>query len=89
MWLDSGKLCHSVIGGGKAIGICDSGLLPPELIDRITAVGNAAGAGAKLLACDKQYLELSQDIVERTEFLDLANLPDFPKNFSRLMGFNI
>lgn len=27
VWLENGKLCHSVIGGGKALGICGSGLI--------------------------------------------------------------
>ena len=33
---------------------CRIGLIPEELADRIEAVGNAAGSGAILLACDKK-----------------------------------
>ena len=66
---------------------CRIGLLPEELQGRITAVGNAAGSGAKMLACDKEQLTLSQQLVEKIEFLELASLPEFSGTFARAMGF--
>jgi len=66
---------------------CRMGLLPEELADRIEAVGNAAGSGAKMLACDRKLLSLSRQLTEKIEFLELAGLPDFPKTFARAMRF--
>ena len=66
---------------------CRMGLLPEELLERIVPVGNAAGSGAKLLACDKAVLPLSQSLIERIEFLELASLPEFSRTFAKSMNF--
>lgn len=65
---------------------CRIGLLPPELLERITPVGNAAGSGAKLLACDQAELRRSQELVEQIEFLELASLPEFSRTFAKAMS---
>lgn len=66
---------------------CRIGLLPEELLDRIEPVGNAAGSGAKMLACDQDHLPLTQELTERIEFLELASLPEFPRTFAKSMNF--
>lgn len=66
---------------------CRIGLLPEELEDKIEAVGNAAGSGAKLLAYDKNLLPLTQVLTKKIEFLELANLPDFSRTFAKAMNF--
>jgi len=66
---------------------CRIGLLPEELLDKIEAVGNAAGSGAKLLACDKNLLSLTQALTEKIEFLELASLPEFSRTFAKAMNF--
>ena len=66
---------------------CRMGLLPPELAGKITSVGNAAGSGAKMLACDRHLLEQTNKLVRIIEFLELASLPEFPKTFAKAMGF--
>jgi predicted metal-binding protein len=66
---------------------CRISLLPEELLDRIEVAGNAAGSGAKLLARDKALLPLTQTLTEKTEFLELASLPAFPKTFAKAMTF--
>ena len=68
---------------------CRIGLLPPALEHRITAVGNAAGSGAKLLAFDPNALAYAQQLLSRIEFTELAQLPAFPKTFAREMGFAV
>lgn len=67
---------------------CRIGLLPPELAGKITAVGNAAFTGAKMLARDQSALAQSQRLAERIEFLELASLPAFSKTFAKAMGFD-
>ncbi len=66
---------------------CRIGLLPEELKGRITAVGNAAGSGAKLMACDRAEIERVRDLKDRIEFLELASLKEFSGTFARAMNF--
>jgi uncharacterized 2Fe-2S/4Fe-4S cluster protein (DUF4445 family) len=66
---------------------CCIGLLPEELLEKIEVVGNAAGCGAKMLACDPKLLSFAQSLRERIEFLELAGLPEFPKVFAESMYF--
>lgn len=66
---------------------CRIGLLPPVLLERTRAVGNAAGSGARRLACSKSELQRAQEITRKTEFLELAALPEFQRCFAKNMGF--
>lgn len=66
---------------------CRIGLLPAELLDRIEAVGNAAGSGAKMLARDRRLLPLTEALAEKIGFLELASLPEFPGTFAKSMNF--
>lgn len=66
---------------------CRIGLLPEELLDKIEAVGNAAGSGAKMLACDDRLLPLTEELTNRIEFLELASLPEFSRTFAKSMNF--
>ncbi len=66
---------------------CRIGLLPEELKGRISAAGNIAGAGAKLMALSRQQLELSQTLLGRITFIELAERPAFQKTFARNMAF--
>ena len=50
-------------------------------------MGNAAGSGARLLACDRDILPLSQDLLHRIAFLELASLAEFSGTFARAMNF--
>lgn len=66
---------------------CRIGLLPKELLGKISAGGNLAGIGSKMLAINKEQLPLTQDLLSRIEFLELADLPAFQKTFAKCMGF--
>ena len=66
---------------------CSIGLLPKELAGKTQAIGNAAGSGAKLLACDSSALDYAQTLVEKTEFLELASVADFQYRFAENMRF--
>ena len=66
---------------------CRIGLLPAELADKIKPVGNAAGSGAKLLACNQEELALTNQLINRIAFLELASLPDFQREFAKNMRF--
>ena len=66
---------------------CRIGLLPSELQNRIEAVGNAAGSGAKLLSAHRDMLPLTNTLAKKIEYLELASLPAFPKTFAKAMEF--
>ena len=66
---------------------CRTGLLPEELLGKIDAVGNAAGTGAKMLACNQGQLPVTDMLRKTTGFLELASLPEFPRTFAGAMQF--
>lgn len=56
---------------------CRIGMIPSVLLDRIEAVGNIAGEGAKLCALNRREFVHSQILAAKTEFLELASCPGF------------
>ena len=66
---------------------CRIGLLPRVPEDRIAAVGNAAGSGAKMLAYDPEAAARAQRIAVTTEALELSTLPGFARSFAACMRF--
>ncbi len=66
---------------------CIIGLLPPELNGKITAVGNAAGEGAKLVSLSETQLERCAKIAGETRFLELATHPNFQNMFIHQLDF--
>ena len=66
---------------------CRIGLLPAELLEKITAVGNAAGSGAKMMVCSKDEFTRTDELISHIEFIELASLPDFQRKFAKNMRF--
>ena len=66
---------------------CTIGLLPAELLDRVEAIGNAAGSGAKMVACNKNEFALTDELIRRIEFIELAALPGFQRAYAQGMSF--
>ena len=66
---------------------CRVGLLPPELEEKIVAIGNAAGSGAVLLAGQEGELLRAEKTAQEIEYVDLSTHKDFPKAFARGMTF--
>lgn len=56
---------------------CRIGMIPSVLLNRIEAVGNIAGEGAKLCALNRREFVHSQILAAKTEFLELASCPEF------------
>ena len=64
------------------------GLLPMELADTpITAVGNAAGAGACMALRSRRAWARAAELARGTEFLELATLPSFQDTFVDALEF--
>lgn len=66
---------------------CVIGLIPAELEDRITMVGNAAGAGAKLALLSSSEYERAGGAARNVEFIELGSDPAFTSTFARAMMF--
>ena len=60
---------------------CVIGMIPAELEDRITMIGNAAGEGAKIAALNFDEYRRAEEITRKVEFLELATSPDFQDTF--------
>lgn len=60
---------------------CDIGLIPKELQKKIHPVGNAAGEGAKLVLQNRRCWDSARRLARKTEFLELASIPDFQEVF--------
>lgn len=66
---------------------CGIGMLPPELLDRVRAIGNAAGEGAKQCALLERDYRRSIVLARETEFLELASLPAFQDCYVDCLSF--
>lgn len=62
------------------------GLVPPLPIDRITAVGNAAGQGAVMALLSTDLREQATVIARRAEHVELSARPDFMDQFVEDLG---
>ena len=58
-----------------AIGI---GMLPDVPLDRIKAIGNAAGAGARMMLISTGERAKAEALADQIEYLELTVYPDFP-----------
>ena len=63
---------------------CAIGLLPPELLDRVTPIGNAAGAGARLMLAGPERAEALR---RHMEYVELSGRKDFQELFGEKMLF--
>ena len=66
---------------------CRVGLLPAELENKIIPVGNAAGSGARLMACDPGIFAKADAVVSAVEYLQLATHPEWARAFADSMHF--
>jgi len=65
----------------------DIGLIPSQLRSRIVAIGNAAGAGAKMALLSGEYMEMAESIRHRTSYIELSSRLDFQTVFVDYISF--
>jgi uncharacterized 2Fe-2S/4Fe-4S cluster protein (DUF4445 family) len=63
------------------------GLVPPVPLERIRAVGNAAGEGAKIGLLSYREREAAEAMPDRVEYLELSGREDFNDLFMKALGF--
>ncbi len=62
------------------------GMFPPQVPkERFRQVGNAAGMGAKRMLLSRQQRLLSNEIVQRVEYIELTVYPNFTQRFVQAM----
>ena len=63
------------------------GLIPPELLPKVEAVGNAAGHGAVRLLLFRDELELMERFARSVRYVELSSNPFFSERFIEEMFF--
>jgi len=63
------------------------GLLPNLPIEKIKAIGNAAGDGAKMVLLSAKERQKATDFAKRSEHLELSTRSDFQEEFVMALGF--
>lgn len=63
------------------------GLVPPIAVDRISAVGNAAGEGAKMALMSFREREMAWALTGIVEYLELSGRSDFNDSFITVLQF--
>jgi len=66
---------------------CAIGLIPRELEDRITMVGNAAGLGSQLALLSETEYERAATAARNVQFVELGSDPNFTTVFAESMLF--
>jgi uncharacterized 2Fe-2S/4Fe-4S cluster protein (DUF4445 family) len=63
------------------------GLVPPVDVDRIIAVGNSAGEGAKIALLSYRERQVAFELPSRIEYVELSGRADFNDAFVSVLGF--
>ena len=66
---------------------CSIGLIPMDLRQRITHIGNAAGEGARLVLQDQEAWALADELASKIEYISLPAVPQFRDEFLEGMRF--
>lgn len=74
----------SYVSPEAALGIS---LLPNVSLDRIRAVGNAAGQGAVMALCSQKIRTKAVELFENIEYIELSTDRDFYASYIKAMGF--
>lgn len=90
--IKTGEIRHVCLAGAfgnylNPASACRIGMIPPELLPKITGIGNAAGDGAKRCALSRAEFERGKTLAAQTEFLELASRPDFQDRFVDALSF--
>jgi uncharacterized 2Fe-2S/4Fe-4S cluster protein (DUF4445 family) len=63
------------------------GLVPPVHVDKIIAVGNSAGEGAKIALLSYRERQVAFELPARIEYVELSGRADFNDAFVSVLGF--
>lgn len=67
--------------------VCRVGMIPEELLGKITSIGNGAGAGAKLIMLSEEEYKVSETLSEKIDYIELSVYPKFDGVFLNELKF--
>src|SRR4030088_1051986 len=65
------------------------GLVPPVEVDKIIAVGNSAGEGAKIALLSYRERQVAYDLTTRIDYVELSGRADFNDSFVSVLAFPV
>jgi len=65
------------------------GLVPPVEVDKIIAVGNSAGEGAKIALLSYRERQVAFELPSRLEYIELSGRTDFNDTFVEVLAFPV
>ena len=66
-----------------------TGMLPSVPSERIQAIGNAAGSGARMVLISRESRREAEAIAEKSEYIELSADPEFLREFMQSMFFSL
>jgi len=92
--IDINDIKHVYLAGGfgsfmRISSALRTGLIPQELSGKISAVGNAAGAGAIRVMLSKEEYTTACEIAEKLQYIELSSDPSFVDSYTDNMFFGI
>jgi len=63
------------------------GVIPMELIDRVTLIGNSSNSGAILCLLSKKHRKEAALLARKIEYTELSCFPDYDKLFTKCLSF--
>jgi uncharacterized 2Fe-2S/4Fe-4S cluster protein (DUF4445 family) len=90
--VDAGSIAEVLVAGTfgtflRKESLMAIGLLPAVDPERIRFVGNAAGAGARLMLADGHARRRAAEAAARCEYVELAGDPAYEAAFTAALGF--
>ena len=67
--------------------VCRIGMIPEKLLDRITPIGNGAGAGAKLIMLSEEEYKRTETLSKKIQYVELSVHPQFNGIFLNQLNF--
>lgn len=63
------------------------GVIPPELLDRVTLIGNSSKSGAILCLLSREQREEAARLARKIDYTELSCFPDYDKLFTKCLSF--
>ncbi|MGC2047575.1 MAG: ASKHA domain-containing protein [Gallionella sp.] len=63
------------------------GVIPPELLDRVSLIGNSSKSGAILCLLAKEKREEAARLARKIDYTELSCFPDYDKLFTKCLSF--
>ncbi len=82
--------CYICGSFGSSLDLDDAiniGLIPKISLEKIFVLGNAAGIGAKLMLISEKARKISEEIVSKAKFIELASDKNFMNTWIRNLNF--